>query len=116
MNYTNPYLLTNWQIKTQAKIWKMLCDIVKKNPWMEELEMHWITKLSGDYKMSDVTFNKYLKHSIFEYSKINKSLILNKMDIILIKEIIFLINRNSILPKQQKIILKFLLHYLWKTL
>lgn len=68
--------------------------------------------LSKKFHIGDKTFSKYLKKSIFndETAKGNKKVLyLSKIDIILIKEIIYLENRYNKLGIEQKNIIRCLI-------
>lgn len=117
----HPNLISNWTRKTQAKIWWMLMDIVannqKKN--IESIEISWIVELSKKYHIWDKTFVKYLKKSIFiptENKNNKKTLFLSKTDTILIKEIMYLEERYSLLETPQKNIIRCLIAKLWRML
>lgn len=103
----------------QAKVGDMLMDIVRENPGKPSIEIVGTTELARKYKLGDKTFSKYLKKSIFtkEWSKHNeKVLFLNEMDVILIREFMYLENRYEKFPKKEKEVVKLLIESLWRTL
>lgn len=94
-------------------------DLIQSNNTDDWLQIEWITELSKRYHIWDKTFTKYLKLSIFDSSdgRYNKKVLsLWKIDIILIKEMIYLENRYQKLEQQQKNIIRFLIARLWKML
>lgn len=108
----HPNMVSNWKIKTQAKIGYFLMDLVHENPKSREIYKPGIVALSKKYHIGDKTFIKYLKKSIFsdENAKNNKkTLYLSENDIILIKEIIYLENRYNTLEIAQKNIIRCLI-------
>lgn len=86
---------------------------------MEEIEISWIVELWKKYHLWDKTFVKYLKKNIFKWidQKNNKkTFFLSKIDVILIREIMYLENRYEWMEAGQKNIIRCLIARLWRML
>lgn len=64
----HPNMVNNWKAKTQAKIGRMLIQIVEQNSKLKTLQVSGIVELARKFHIGDKTFRKYLKKSIFAES------------------------------------------------
>lgn len=90
----------------------MLMDLVRRSPKMEQMSVTGIVGIQKHYHIGDRTFHKYLGKSIYQdpERKTNKKILhLSKLDMILVKEIIFLEERYQHFDTAQRNIIRCLI-------
>lgn len=111
----HPKAIDNRMRKTQSNIGDMLKEIVRNNPNVSQIEVPGIVDLMVTYRISNKTFTKYLRRSIFqkEGAKHNqKVLYLSSNDILIIKEFMWLENRYNRLDRKEKDLVRLLIENL----
>lgn len=94
-------------------------DIVASHPNKKQIEIPGIVEIGKKYHVGDKTFVKYLKKSIFagtDQKNNKKTLFLSEIDIILIREIMYLEQRYENLEIAQKNLIRCLILKLWRML